>query len=99
MVIQSENPGTLNTWLKSHGGFASGNLFVWDSVKSYGLNYLGKFSNQKDIQSYVSKSDHAVILNVKNGGHWVLATGLSGSTYLVNDPGFSNSAYASSEVT
>jgi hypothetical protein len=34
---KSYNPDTLNTWLKGHGGYVSGDLFVWGSVKSLGL--------------------------------------------------------------
>lgn len=39
------NPSTLNSWLKSHGGYASGDLFVWGSVNSLGLKFEGKVSN------------------------------------------------------
>ena len=35
------NPGTLNSWLKTNGGYASGNLFVWGSVAKFGLSYVG----------------------------------------------------------
>jgi hypothetical protein len=33
------DPGTLNTWLKAHGGYASGDLFVWASINPLGLHY------------------------------------------------------------
>ncbi len=39
------NPGTLNTWLKGHGGYVSGDLFVWGSVNSLGITYVGKVAN------------------------------------------------------
>ena len=39
------NPGTLNTWLKGHGGYVSGDLFVWGSVNSLGITYAGKVAN------------------------------------------------------
>mgnify|MGYP002375990480 CR=1 FL=1 len=39
-----------------------------------------------------------VILNVHNGRHWVLTTGITGTTFHVNDPGFNVGSYASSEV-
>lgn len=35
------NPGTLNTWLKSNGGYVSGDLLVWSAVGKIGLNYQG----------------------------------------------------------
>ena len=44
------------------------------------------------------KSGHAVVLNVNNGGHWVLMTGISGTNFLINDPGFTKSSYTQSEV-
>lgn len=39
------NPGTLNTWLKGHGGYVSTDEFVWGSVKPIGLSYVGKVAN------------------------------------------------------
>lgn len=35
----SYNPGTLNQWLKGHGGYVSGDLFVWASINSLGLTF------------------------------------------------------------
>ncbi|MCB0369154.1 MAG: C39 family peptidase [Bdellovibrionales bacterium] len=95
-IGKSYNPSTLNTWLKGHGGYVSGDLFVWGSVNSLGLKYQGKVSNS-NIASSLS-AGHVVILNVHNGGHWVLATSMSGSTIYVNDPGYSTSSYTLSEI-
>lgn len=92
----SQNPSTLNTWLKGHGGYVSGDLFVWASVNSLGIKYIGKVSNS-NIASSLS-SGKIVILNVHNGGHWVLATSMSGSTISVNDPGYQTSSYTLSEI-
>lgn len=36
------NPHTINIWLKAHGGYASGNLFVWGSINTLGFVYQGK---------------------------------------------------------
>ena len=41
----SYNPKTLNQWLKGHGGYVSGDLFVWGSINSLGLIYEGKVAN------------------------------------------------------
>ena len=90
------NPGTLNTWLKGHGGYVSGDLFVWASVNSLGIKYIGKVSNSNIASSLAA--GHIVILNVHNGGHWVLATSMSGSTISVNDPGYSTTSYTLSEI-
>ena len=90
------NPGTLNTWLKGHGGYVSGDLFVWGSVKPIGLSYVGKVTNA-NIASNLA-AGHIVILNVHKGAHWVLATSISGSTIQVHDPGFSTTSYTLSEI-
>jgi len=39
------------------------------------------------------------MLNVNSGGHWVLATSLSGSTITVNDPGYTRTTYTVAEVS
>ena len=96
MYSGTHTPGTLNSWLMGHGGY-SGNLFIWGSVSSLGLKYLGKSSSAADITNHIN-AGHGVILNVHNGGHWVLATGVSGSSYLVNDPGYTTTSYPKSEV-
>ncbi len=74
----------------------SGDLFVWGSVNSLGLSYVGKVANS-NIESEL-KANNIVILNVHNGGHWVLATSMSGSTISVNDPGYSTTSYTLSEI-
>ena len=90
-------PRTLNTWLRNNGGYVQGNLFVWAAVNNFGLGFVGKAYSASDIQSYF-RQGKAVILNVNNGGHWVLMTGISGSSYLVNDPGFNRGSYTFGEV-
>ncbi len=90
------NPGSLNTWLKGHGGYVSGDLFVWGSVGPLGLSYVGKVANS-NIQGALNAGE-IVILNVHNGAHWVLATSMSGSTISVNDPGYSTTSYTLSEI-
>jgi hypothetical protein len=37
-------------------------------------------------------------MNVHNGGHWVLATGYSGNSIHVNDPGYTTTAYDLSQI-
>jgi hypothetical protein len=92
----SYNPSTLNTWLKGHGGYVSGDEFVWGSVKPLGFAYEGKIANSQ-IGSHLS-AGNIVILNVHSGRHWVLATSISGSTVSVHDPGFSTTSYTLSEI-
>ena len=38
------------------------------------------------------------MLNVKNGGHWVLANGVTADGYTVNDPGPAKDTYPFNEV-
>ena len=41
---------------------------------------------------------HIIILNVHNGGHWVLMTGYKGNTLYVNDPGYNTDSYNLNDV-
>ena len=67
------NPSSLNAWLTGHGGYVSGDLFVWASINILGVTFLGKVTRSQ-IKDNLSR-DNIVILNVHNGAHWVLATG------------------------
>lgn len=95
-IGHSYNPGTLNTWLKNNGGYASGDLFVWTAIDKFGITYAGRISNSA-IKSNID-AGHIVICNVHNGAHWVLAHGHSGDNILVNDPGFSTTSYPLSGI-
>jgi hypothetical protein len=91
------NPSTLNTWLKGHGGYVSQDLFVWASINPLGVRFIG-FINRAAISSNLG-AENIVILNVHNGGHWVLATGMvDGSNVAVNDPGYSTSSYSLDQI-
>ena len=92
----SFNPSTLNAWLKTHGGYVSGDLFVWASINSLGLTFEGKVANSQ-IKTKLDQGK-VVICNVHNGGHWVLATGYNGDNILVNDPGYSTTSYTLSQI-
>jgi len=93
----SPNPSTMNNWLKAHGGFVSGDLFVWGAVAPLGLHYLGHVTSHTQIVNALKAGNH-VVLNVNGGHHWVLATGTTASGYTVMDPGFARSSYTSGEV-
>ena len=90
------NPSTLNKWLTSNGGYASGDLLIWGAINKLGLTFEGKVGNSQ-IKAKLDQGK-VVILNVHNGGHWVLAHGYSGDNILVNDPGFSTSSYSLSQI-
>lgn len=92
----SYNPSTLNQWLKGHGGYVSGDLFVWGSINSIGLTYEGKVANSQ-IKAKLDQGK-VVICNVHNGGHWVLAYAYNGDNILVNDPGYTTTSYTLSQI-
>lgn len=99
------NPGTLNSWLRNNGGYVSGDLLVWSAPNAFGVAkmtnyYHGSASmSQEALQAAIS-AGHGVVVNVRNGGHWVLVTGhAGGSTYTVNDPGFSVNSYTYGEMS
>jgi hypothetical protein len=91
------NPSTLNTWLNGHGGYVSQDLFVWASINPLGVKFLG-FINRAAISSNLA-AGNIVILNVHNGGHWVLATSMTnGNTVAVNDPGYATTSYTLDQI-
>ena len=89
-------PSTLNTWLTHNGGYVGGDGYVWAAIDKLGLTYKGKIANS-EIKHHLD-SGYVVILNVHNGGHWVLAHGYSGDNILVNDPGYSTTEYSLSQI-
>lgn len=90
------NPSSLNQWLKAHGGYVSGNLIVWGSVSPLGLGFRAKVANSQ-IRANLD-AGNVVVMNVHNGGHWVLATHYTGSTIYVNDPGYNTGSYDLSQI-
>ena len=94
---KSINPGTLNTWLKTHGGYI-GDLFVWKSISPLGLKYTKETNNHDDIRHCLWDLNWEVILNVRFGGHYVIATGYDQNGYSVNDPGFTQESYSYKDV-
>ena len=94
---QTANPETLNAWLLKNGGYVS-NLFSLGAVGKLGLKYQNKSSSSADIKKAI-RDNKVVVLNVNGGGHWVLATGIQGNTYTVNDSGSSKTSFPFSGVT
>ena len=44
------------------------------------------------------RAGRAVILNVRNGRHWVLMTGITATGFTVRDPGYSVTTYNNADV-
>ncbi|EGD79723.1 hypothetical protein PTSG_10707 [Salpingoeca rosetta] len=96
----SVDPGSLNNWLIHNGGYASGDLIVWSAVDKFGKTSYQGIENPS-INAVISglQSCHGIIANVRGGTHWVLLTGhAGGSTFKVNDPGFSTTEYNFSDM-
>lgn len=89
--ISNFNPGTFVEAMKSVGGFSSGGDISWSAVSKIAPG----FHYEKDIRSpltpnqigdYISQG-YYVVLNVKNGGHFVAVTSVEGNKILMDDPG------------
>ena len=93
---QTPNPQNLNTFLKANGGF-SGNMFVWGAVERFGVRFEGWNRDRTAMKNAIC-ANKIVILNVNNGGHWVLATGANDSGFTVNDTGYDRSTYSNDAV-
>ena len=76
---------------------SAGNLFIWDSVRAFGLNYEGQTSDINVIRQHLC-NNKIVILNVMGGGHWVLAKGYNGDAFYINDSGFGKDVAYAGEV-
>lgn len=79
----NQNPSTLNNWLKANKGYVNKDDFVWASINSFGLTFEGKVSNA--LVRINLDVGYVVIINVRKGAHWVLATGFNGNTIFVKD--------------
>ena len=95
-----KDPSSLNSWLKSHGGYSSGCLINWGSVDALGYTkYMGKQSPTESEICNGLAAGHGLVANVHNGGHWVLLTACAGNgVFYVNDPGYSTTTYKRSDI-
>ncbi|KYQ91756.1 hypothetical protein DLAC_07544 [Tieghemostelium lacteum] len=100
----TSNPSTFNYWLRNNNGYTSNDeliesvvpdinnqLIEWDGSK---LN--GTALSMTDIQNILDETNNILILNVRNGTHFVLATGYDTTlqdVIYVNDPGFDQDFY------
>ena len=89
------NPDTLDTWLTNNSGYAFGAL-KWPSIASYALKANEVFGTQKIKFTGAGDPNDFATLNseltanrptiLQEPGHFLVATGVSGSTYSINDP-------------
>ena len=103
-------PGTLNAWLKAHGGYVLGTDDLEEAaVQALDPKRISWTNASMHVTNDLSWSDvvnllnagAAVIANVMGGHHFVLVVGCdaeaSGDVLYVNDPGFSRASYSFSK--
>lgn len=107
-ATQDATPGTLNAWLRAHGGYVNGtddleesvvsNLdparVAWTNASMHTRNDLA----WRDVVRLLD-AGAVVIANVLKGHHFVLVVGFDdagdqGDTLYVNDPGFARASYS-----
>ena len=95
------NPKNVNQFFKTYGGF-SGAFFSWTSpaTQRLGLVCEGLVYDKTAIKNAVCAGNKIVILNVRNGGHWVLATSANDTAFGVMEPGgYTSTSYTRTEVS
>jgi ABC-type bacteriocin/lantibiotic exporter with double-glycine peptidase domain len=90
------NPSTLNAWLKANKGYTNKDDFVWASINTFGLTFEGKIPNS--LIRLNLDVGYVLIINVKKGAHWVLATSYNQNTIYVKDSLYNVESYDISEV-
>ena len=95
------NPGTLNSWLRNNGGYASGCLIYWGKPDELGFtSFNGKQNPTYDTVCASVERGNGIIANVNGGGHYVLITSCDGAgNYNVNDPAGRRSSFSHGEVS
>lgn len=96
---EQTNPSTLNTWLKSHQGYAFGAI-KWNSVASYSVAANSVHGTQKIKFSGVGTGNNFTTLDtdlannnpviLEEPGHFIVATSKQTPTYTINDPFYDN---------
>jgi hypothetical protein len=72
-------------------------LIWWEAVDVFGFNALHHEEDVVKMRKYLDEGNF-VILNVRNGHHWVLTYGYEGDTWYVNDSGFDKQTYNTSDI-
>ena len=105
-------PGTLVNYLNNNGGFTSGGALYWAKVDgavpgfslvNYKIDLSEMTKSEKTAKmSELLEAGYAVIVSVKNGGHWVALDRIDGSKVYMMDPASDNTdlyaAYSESGV-
>ena len=103
------NPGSLNSWLRTHKGYDDSNDLYEERVPDIDPEHVGwvdeGMHRENDLSfaevSALLEAGQPVIANVMHGHHFVLVVGWDSqntSKLFVNDPGFYRISYDNSEV-
>ncbi|EGG15825.1 ENTH/VHS domain-containing protein [Cavenderia fasciculata] len=108
---QLSTPASLNQWLLGNQGYNSNSDLIESQIpliSPLNVDWVGPLYNGTDftmseVATMLAEQDIIVILNVDNGGHFVLATGTDSdpslaTTIYVNDPGFQRVSYDYTQV-
>lgn len=92
----TENPLTLNNWLKTHKGYTKGDVIVYEAINPLGITFQGKLPNA--LIKINLNVGYIVICNVHKGAHYVLATGYNETAVFVNDSRYTTTAYLFTDI-
>jgi hypothetical protein len=91
------DPKNFNQFLMKNNGY-QGNNFLWYSIGSLGVRYVGQLRDIASIRKAVCENK-IVTMNVDKGAHWVLAIGVnSNGSFEILDPSRPRSSLPASEV-
>lgn len=98
----SFTPATLVKYLNGNGGFTSGGALYWEKVNGaadgfslvnwkVSLSGMSRAKKTAKMAEYINDG-YAVVISVKNGGHWVALDRIEGDTVYMMDPGSSSTS-------
>lgn len=95
------DPGRLNDWLKTNGGYQGSSSIIWSKVSEltdWKVNYGGiiNYDNGANLDYINSLLDSGFPImarvNYLGTNHYILISGRSGDKYYINDPWYENPA-------
>lgn len=91
------NPFLMNEYLKANNGYVRGDDFVFAAVNPFGTVFQGfLYTTFEMINAF--QNNHRVILNVLEGGHFVLMVGIGETYFQVHDPYFNRTTYLFQDI-
>ena len=91
------DPKVLNQYFLSHNGYTA-NAFNWDAIRRFGFRMKGQYFSKDQIADFVCREKLVLLKVGEVAEHWILATGVKGTSFYVIDPSFNKNTYEFSEV-